>query len=171
MALLQARRATAQDLDALRRLGTEAATQRTTLLGTRRFDPDAWAAGRAPTVVVGEGASPAGFAVALTENIPAGAPRCAEVLVYVAATHRRRGAARAALTELLTVARTMGLWKLVASSLPEDAGSRALLARLDFRDVGTLVKHLQIEGSWRDVVLSERLVLAARKSLPSIPEM
>lgn len=171
MPLFHARRATAQDLDVLRRLGAEAAGQRSTLLAGRRFDPEAWAAARAPTVVVADGASPWGFAVALPENIPGGAPRCAEVTVYVAAAHRRRGAARAAMTELLTVARTMGLWKLVACTLPEDPGSRALLARLDFRDVGTLVKHLQIDGSWHDVVLSERLVLAARRSLPSIPDV
>ena len=49
--------------------------------------------------------------------------------------------------------------------------SRALLARLDFRDVGTLTKHVQLVNSWHDVVVAERLVLAARKSAPSIPDV
>jgi RimJ/RimL family protein N-acetyltransferase len=58
---------------------------------------------------------------------------------------------------------------LVAYALPEDPASRVLLARLDFRDVGTLIKHLQLDNSWHDVVLTERLVLAGRKSQPSMP--
>jgi len=141
------------------------------LLSVRRFDPEAWMSAHAPLVVVGEPTAPAGFAVALAENIPIGAPRCAETMVYVAPSHRRRGAARAALAELVTVARMMGLWKLLAATLQDDVGSRALTARMDFRDVGVLVKHVQIDGGWRDVVLSERLVLAARKSMPSLPDV
>ena len=75
------------------------------------------------------------------------------------------------MSELISVARTMGLWKLVVYSLADDGAARALLDRVDFRTVGTLVKHVQIEGGWRDVTLHERLVLSARKSMPSIPEI
>jgi hypothetical protein len=32
------------------------------------------------------------------------------------------------------------------------------------------VKHVQIEGGWRDVAIYERLVLAARKSFPSFSD-
>jgi L-amino acid N-acyltransferase YncA len=103
--------------------------------------------------------------------VPLGSAKCAEAIAFVASSHRRRGAARGAMSELLSVARTMGLWKLVVYSLADDAAARALLERIDFRAVGTLVKHLQIEGSWRDVTLHERLVLSARKSMPSIPEV
>jgi L-amino acid N-acyltransferase YncA len=64
----------------------------------------------------------------------------------------------------------MGLWKMVAYALSDDPAPRALLERIDFREVGQLVKHAQVDGGWRDVVLYERLVMAARKSMPSIPE-
>jgi L-amino acid N-acyltransferase YncA len=168
---LHARRATAQDLDHLRRLCGEATAPRASLWSVRRerMDPAAWVAAHTPAVLVDDGSTNVAFAVALADGIPLGAPRCAEAFVFVAPAHRRHGAARAALTELLTVCRTMGLWKLLGFALPEDAASRALLAKLDFRDVGTLIKHVQLEGSWHDVVLAERLVLAARKSFPSLP--
>jgi L-amino acid N-acyltransferase YncA len=172
MATLHARRATARDVDALRRLHAEASAARSALWSIRRerLDPGAWVATHTPTVVVAEGTSDVGFAVAITDGIPLAAPRCAEAFAYVAPSHRRRGGARAALAELLTVSRVMGLWKLLGSALAEDAAARALLARLDFREVGALFKHVQLEGSWHDVVLAERLVLAGRKSLPSIPD-
>ena len=70
--------------------------------------------------------------------------------------------------ELMTVARTMGLWKLLAYATPDDAAARALLARLEFREVGVFVKHLQLEGGWRDVALYERLIMAALRSMPSL---
>jgi L-amino acid N-acyltransferase YncA len=172
----RAHRATAQDADSLRRLFADATQPRASLWSLRRdragagADPAAWLAARSPVVVVGDGQTAVGFAAALPEGIPLGAPRCAEAFVYVDPAYRRRGSARAAMTELITASRTMGLWKLVAYALVEDAAARGLLTRFDFRDVGTLVKHVQIENGWHDVVLSERLVLAARKSLPSATE-
>jgi L-amino acid N-acyltransferase YncA len=172
MANLRARRAAAQDVDVIRRLYAEATAPRAALWSVRRGqDPTAWLAAHAPMVVVGDGTVEGGFAVAITDGIPLGASRCAEAFVYVTPAQRRRGGARAALAELLTVSRTMGLWKLLGYALPEDAIARALLARLDFRDVGTLTKHVQLEGSWHDVILAERLVLAARKSAPSFPDL
>lgn len=133
------------------------------------FRPSAWIAARIPLVVVEDPSGAVGFAVASHEGVPMAISKCAEAIVYVTPTHRRRGAARAALSELVSVARLMGLWKLVAFALPEDAAARGLLDRLDFRDVGTLVRHAQVEGTWRDVVLHERLMMASRKSMPSIP--
>jgi L-amino acid N-acyltransferase YncA len=173
MATYRTHRATPQDIESLRRLCAEATASRAALWSLRRdrLDPAAWVAARIPVVLVGDGGpgtAMAGFAAAIADGIPLGAPRSAEALVYVSPMHRRRGAARAALAELVTVSRTMGLWKLLAHSTADDAASRALLTRFDFRDVGTLVKHVQLETGWHDVVMWERLVLAARRSLPSI---
>jgi L-amino acid N-acyltransferase YncA len=172
MAVLATHRATDRDVPSLERLCAEAA-KTVTLWGHRRerLNPAAWISARVPLVVVADGADPIGFAAALSDNVPLGSAKCAEAIAYVVPSHRRRGAARGAMSELLSVARTMGLWKLVIYSLADDAAARALLERMDFRAVGTLVKHLQIEGSWRDVALHERLVLSARKSMPSIPEV
>jgi L-amino acid N-acyltransferase YncA len=172
MALFSARRATDRDVPSLDRLCTEA-SKAVPLWSLRkdRLNAGGWFASRAPVVIVAEGANAVGFAAALSDNIPLGAAKCAEAIVYVTGSHRRRGGARAAVSELLSVARTMGLWKLIAYSLADDAAGKGLLERVDFRAVGSLVKHVQVEGGWRDVVLYERLVLSARKSVPSIPEI
>jgi L-amino acid N-acyltransferase YncA len=172
MAVFRVHRATQQDVDVLRRLCAEAAGDRASLAAARRdrVDPGEWVAARAPVVVVSDGPQPVGFAAAAPQNIPAAVARCAEVLVYVTASQRRRGASRAAMSELISAARTMGLWKMVAYALHGDAAARALLGKFDFREVGVLVKHVQIEGAWQDVLLYERLVMAARKSLPSFSD-
>jgi L-amino acid N-acyltransferase YncA len=166
-------RAASQDVDVLRRLCSEATGNRASLASTRRekLEPGDWVAARAPVVIVSDGQTPIGFAAAITQNIPVGAARCAEVFVYVVPSQRRRGASRAAMSELIAIARTMGLWKVIAYALPSDAATRGLLTRIDFREVGILVKHVQVEGAWTDVVVLERLVMAARKSQPSFSEI
>lgn len=177
MAIHKVHRATDRDLAVLDRLCGEATASATAsstgLAGHRRerWSPAAWLAARLPLVLVEEPAGPLGFAVALPENVPLGAPRCVEAVVYVTPAQRRRGAGRALVGELVALARTGGLWKMIAYALPEDAASRALLGRLDFREVGVLAKHFQLGGSWRDVALHERLVLAARRSSPSFSEV
>jgi L-amino acid N-acyltransferase YncA len=170
MSAFRARAPTPADLDVVRGLCI-AATARGTLYAHRqpRLDPEEWLAKRAPTVVVEEGAVAVGFAAALAENVPLGAPRCAELLVFVSPSCRRRGAARVALHDLLVGCRMVGLWKLVAQAWPEDVAAKGFLDREDFRVVGTLVKHVQLESGWHDVVSYERLVMAARRSLPSMP--
>ena len=172
MAVLASRRATDRDVASLERLCAEAA-KTVALWGQRRerLNAAGWLSARAPFVVVADGTNAIGFAAALSDNVPLGSAKCAEAIVYVSPSQRRRGAARSAMSELLSVARTMGLWKMIVYSLADDAAARMLLERIDFRAVGTLVKHVQIEGSWRDVTIHERLVLSSRKSLPSIPEV
>lgn len=149
----------------------EATGQRTALWSARRagLSPAAWLAAKAPILVAEFEGSIVAFGAAIVDQVPLGVARCAEALVHVAPAHRRRGAGRTVMTELVAVARTVGLWKVIAYALPEDAAARTLLDRSDFREVGVLVKHVQLESAWRDVALHERLVLAARKSLPSIP--
>lgn len=168
MSSFQVHRATPKDLDDLRRLSVEAGRSALATAHRDPVDPGEWITLHLPVVLVSEGATTVGFAAAVSRNIPCAAPRCAEAFVYINPGHRRRGAARGAMGELMTVARTMGLWKLLAYATPDDAAARALLARLEFREVGVFVKHLQIEGGWRDVALYERLIMAARRSMPSI---
>jgi phosphinothricin acetyltransferase len=162
-----ARKAGERDLDRVTELCTEGSVKG--LLSFRRpvLTPSAWLASRLPFVVVADGATLVSFAVALPGG-PMAAPKCAEAIVHVTPTRRRQGAGRAAVAELVASARLTGLWKLVAYALPEDAGARAFADRMDFREVGTLVKHVQLEGTWRDVAIYERLVLSARKSTPSM---
>jgi phosphinothricin acetyltransferase len=172
MSIFKVQRATERDLAALERLCAEATASPAGLVAHRRdrWSPAPWIAARLPLIVAVEPAGVVGFAVALPDSAPLAAPRCVEGAVFVTSAQRRRGAGRALLAELVAVARIGGLWKLIAYALPEDAASRALLARLDFREVGVLAKHLQVGGGWRDVALHERLVLAARKSAPSFSD-
>jgi L-amino acid N-acyltransferase YncA len=170
MASFKVQRASERDLVVLDRLVGEA-TKRLSgswPLRTTQQNAASWIAGRAPVVMVADDTGPVGFAVALAEDVPLTGPKCAQAVVYISPGQRRRGAARAAMGELVAVARVVGLWKLVAYALPEDVAAMSLLDRADFRHVGTLVKHVQIEGTWRDVALHERLAMASRKSLPSI---
>ena len=172
MAILAARRATERDVEAIAPLCAAATSNRDALWGPRKqaFNPQAWMAARAPVVVVTEGAAVVGFAAALGDGVPPGTAKCAEVVCYVAPAQRQKGGAKAAVSELTSVARLQGLWKFVAYALPEDVAARKLLARADFREVGVLAKHVQLASGWHDVAIHERLVLASRKSLPSIPE-
>jgi L-amino acid N-acyltransferase YncA len=172
MASFRARRAIVHDVESLQKLCVEARGNRSTLLGVRpdTLDPAAWLNALAPVVIAEEAGKPVAFAAAAPWPVPLGASRCAELVVYVTSARRRCGAARSAFGELISVCRVMGLWKLVAYALPEDAAARGLLGRLDFREVGVMAKHVQIEGSWRDVVMQERLVMASRRSAPSIPD-
>jgi phosphinothricin acetyltransferase len=172
MAIFSVHRATDRDLASLEPLCAEATGTRGALWSLRRdrFNPAAWITARAPVVVARDGTKVVGFAAALAENMPLGITRCAEALVYVTPAQRRKGAGRAAMAELMSAGRAMGLWKMIAYVWPEDGGARAMLAKLDFREVGTLVKHAQMDGGWRDIVLCERLVLAARKSVPSFSD-
>jgi L-amino acid N-acyltransferase YncA len=171
MASFKVQRASERDLVVLDRLVGEA-SKRLNGSWPLRGGPQnaaAWLASRAPVVTVGDDTGPIGFAVAVPEDVPLSGPKSAQAVVYVTPAHRRKGAGRAVMGELISVARVLGLWKLVAYALPEDLAATSLLDRIDFRLVGVLVKHVQIEGTWRDVALHERLAMASRKSLPSIP--
>ena len=61
---------------------------------------------------------------------------------------------------LLAAAEAAGFWKLVSRVFVENEGSRRLLARVGFREVGVYEKHGRLDGVWRDVVIVERLIPA-----------
>ncbi|HBY96787.1 MAG TPA: hypothetical protein DEP84_23040, partial [Chloroflexi bacterium] len=67
---------------------------------------------------------------------------------------------RLAMQALINAAEHTGFWKLVSCVFVENAPSRILLRSLGFREVGIYEKHGQLDGSWRDVVIVERLIPA-----------
>ena len=87
----------------------------------------------------------------------------AEFSVYVERESRGRGAGRLAMTELIDAAERAGFWKLVSRVFVENAPSRELLRSLGFREVGVYEKHGRLNGTWRDVVIVERLIPANLK--------
>jgi len=82
----------------------------------------------------------------------------AEFSVYTERDARGGGAGRAALAGLIDACERSGCWKLVSRVFPESAASRALCARLGFREVGIYERHAQLDGIWRDCVIVERLL-------------
>jgi L-amino acid N-acyltransferase YncA len=82
----------------------------------------------------------------------------AEFSVYVARSHRGKGAGRVAMQALIEAAAAAGIWKLVSRIFVENAASRSLMASMGFREVGVYESHAKLDGKWRDVVIVERLI-------------
>ena len=80
----------------------------------------------------------------------------AEFSVYVDRAARGHGAGRVAMEALIEEARRAGFWKLVSRVFVENTASRALLKKVGFREVGVYLRHAQLDGAWRDVVIVER---------------
>jgi L-amino acid N-acyltransferase YncA len=78
--------------------------------------------------------------------------------IYVRATQRGRGLGGALASALTDEAERAGLHKIVGKLLADNEASRRLGARHGFREVGVHLRHGQIDGEWRDVVLVERLL-------------
>ena len=111
-----------------------------------------------PIVVVED----AGKVVAFAAASPSSGRSCyagnIDFSVYVSRAARGRGFGRLAMESLLDAARKAGFTKLLSGVFPENAASRGLLRTLGFREVGTYERHGQLDGSWRDVIIVERLL-------------
>ncbi|HTI83942.1 MAG TPA: arsinothricin resistance N-acetyltransferase ArsN1 family A [Acetobacteraceae bacterium] len=122
-------------------------------------DIERWFDARYPIVVVEDGG---GAVVAFASTSRYRERECyagiAEYSVYVARTHRGMGAGRVAMTALVDAATRAGLWKLLSRIFPENAASRALMARMGFTEVGIYRRHGKLDGEWRDCVIVERLI-------------
>ncbi len=90
-----------------------------------------------------------------------------EFSVYVHDDWHGQRVGTALLTALLAAAEAAGLWKLVSRIFPENVGSRALCARVGFREVGVYERHARRDGVWRDCVIVEHLLPATLVDAPS----
>ncbi len=81
-----------------------------------------------------------------------------EFTVYVRRDQRGRSVGEAAMWALLQEAQAHGHWKLLSRIFPENAASRALMAKLGFKEIGVHEKHGKLDGVWRDCVIVERLI-------------
>ena len=117
-----------------------------------------WFGGRFPVVVVEDAGRIVAFAATSEYRPRACYAGIAEFSVYVARSDRGRGVGQVAMDALIDAARRAGFWKIVSRVFVENEASRALLRRLQFREVGTYERHGKLNDQWRDVVIVERLI-------------
>jgi L-amino acid N-acyltransferase YncA len=80
----------------------------------------------------------------------------AECSVYVDPGVRGRGVGTALLEGLVEEAGRRGFHKLIGKLFDTNEPSLRLMERGGFRVVGTHLRHGQLDGEWRDVILVER---------------
>jgi L-amino acid N-acyltransferase YncA len=80
----------------------------------------------------------------------------AECAVYVGREARGKGIGAALLEALATEAPKVGVHKLIAKVFTTNAASIALFRRCGYREVGTHLRHGQLDGEWKDVMVLER---------------
>lgn len=158
------RLAVAGDAQAIARIYNQGIEERVATFETEPRTADAIAAllaergDRYPSVV----AVRDGVVLAWAGSSPHSGRSCyagiAEFSVYTELDARGRGAGRAALAGLIDACERSGCWKLVSRVFPDNAASRALCARLGFREVGIYERHAQLDGIWRDCVIVEQLL-------------
>jgi ribosomal-protein-alanine N-acetyltransferase len=87
-------------------------------------------------------------------NIRRGVAQTGSLGYWVGAQYARQGFMTEALDLVLTYAfETIGLHRVEAACLPDNAASQALLRKLGFSREGYARQYLRINGSWRDHVL------------------
>jgi L-amino acid N-acyltransferase YncA len=159
---VRARAGTVADAGVIARIYNEGIEDRIATFETRARSAEdiaSWFDGVHPVVVVEDDAARViGFASCSSYRTRACYARIAEFSVYVARGHRGRGVGRVALEGLVAACREAGLHKLVSRIFPENAASRAVCRAAGFREVGVYEAHGQLEGTWKDCVIVERIV-------------
>jgi phosphinothricin acetyltransferase len=81
-----------------------------------------------------------------------------EATLYVARESRRDGVGRALLDRLAEDAAADGAHKLVGKIFTSNEPSIALVRGLGWREVGTHLRHGELDGQWKDVLVVEKLL-------------
>lgn len=159
---MHARPANPEDAEAIARIYNLGIKERIATFETRprsAEDIRAWFGGAHPVVVVEEdGGGIAAFAATLGYRPRECYAGVAEFSVYTDRGARGRGAGGLAMESLIEAAEGAGFWKLVSRVFGENEPSRKLLRSAGFREVGVYEKHARLGGTWRDVVIVERLL-------------
>ena len=157
-----ARRATAADASAIARIYNQGIEDRIATFETRpRSDKDIleWLAGAFPVAVA---LDDAGRVLAFASSSAYSSRSCyshiGDFSVYTSRDARRQGAGKAALQELIRLAREAGLRKLTSKVFVENGASRAMLKQLGFHEIGVHERHGMLDGQWHDVVVVELLL-------------
>ena len=164
---VEIRRADRGDAAAIARIYNEGIRGRGATFETRERSVDDVAAwfddARFPILVAVEHGTVVGWAAASGYRARACYAGIAEYSIYVATTHHGRGVGRRLMPAFLDALEAAGFWKVLSRLFPENTASRALCRRFGFREVGVYERHGQLDGAWKDVVIVERLLGAARR--------
>lgn len=158
---MTARAAVLADAPAIARIYNEGIGDRIATFETAlrsATDVEAWFDGIHPIVVVERDGAVVGWAGTSTYHPRDCYRGVAEFSVYVSRDARGRGVGREAMEALVAAAEAAGFWKLLSRVFVENEGSRALLRRAGFREVGVYERHGRLDGALRDVVIVERLI-------------
>ncbi len=118
----------------------------------------AWFDGVHPIVVVEQRGEVVGFADTAAYRARECYAGVAEFGVYIERGHRGGGLGQEVMNALVREAEAAGLWKLLSRVFVDNTASRRLLKSVGFREVGVYRRHARLDGSWRDVVIVERLL-------------
>jgi L-amino acid N-acyltransferase YncA len=153
---VQVRPATLADLSALARIYNEGITGRNATFETRLREPEELASWLDwPCLVLEDGGEVRGFA---RGGEYSSRPCYAGILehgVYVADAAQGRGYGVRLLLALRDAAHSAGYHKLTSRVFSRNAASRAAHLKAGFREVGTHLKHAELDGEWLDVVTVE----------------
>lgn len=158
---VETRSARIEDAPAIALIYNQGIDDRLATFETRHHSPqeiEAWFDGFHPIVVVVEEERVVAFAATFAYRQRDFYQGVGEFSVYVDRDFRLQGAGSLAMEALIIASRQAGLWKLVSRVFVENLGSRHLLARLSFREVGVYERHARLDGEWRNVVIVERLL-------------
>ncbi len=158
---MECRLAETSDAEAICRIYNQGIQDGNATFETRPREPEEimkWIGGEYPVMVVYDEGELAGFAASFQYSQRECYSGVAEFSVYVDRTRRRLGAGKAVMTGLIEELRRRGFWKLVSRVFPENSGSRSLLGKLGFREVGEYKNHGVMNGRFRDVVIVKFLI-------------
>ncbi|UWX65558.1 arsinothricin resistance N-acetyltransferase ArsN1 family A [Deinococcus rubellus] len=162
------------DLPTLARIYNAGILGRNATFETRLRVPDdlrGWLAGPGPCLVLQKGGSVLGFARGGEYSNRECYAGILDHGVYVAPEAQGRGYGAALLLALQEAARAAGFHKLTSRVFVRNSASRAAHRKAGFREVGTHLRHAQLDGEWLDVVTVElSLWRAINPPSPSAPK-
>lgn len=101
-------------------------------------------------------------------NVRRGVAQMGSVGYWCGRPYTRQGHTLAAVRALCDFAfRTLGLHRVEAACIPENAPSRSLLLKAGFEEEGMARAYLKINGAWRDHVLFGRINPSGGRNVPN----
>lgn len=147
------------DWEAVRRIYEEGIAGGDATFETRAPSWEDWNAARSPEcrLVAVAGGAVVGFAALSPVSARSVYRGVREVMLYVAASARRRGVGKELLGGLVRASEAAHVWTLEAGIFPENEASLALFKGAGFRRLGVHERLGRFrDGRWRDVVVLER---------------